>query len=126
MEVSIGLIVSNNRILLGKRSTGYYADFWEFPGGKKEHEETSQDTLYREMFEELNIHVIDATEIMNLRYQHNTNTLHLSIWDIQTYDGITIANEQQHLQWARIEQLKKISLIPSNAPIIDYLTHTYC
>ena len=55
-------------------------------------------------------------------------TFHLQIWHIHQYVGEIIANEQQELQWANISDLNNIKIIPTNAPIIQYLQQlsTHC
>src|SRR3546814_12798986 len=46
------------RVLLTRRSDdGDLAGAWEFPGGKREHGETAQQALCRELHEELGIRV---------------------------------------------------------------------
>lgn len=125
MSVAVGLIFNKDTILLGKRTSGYYTGYWEFPGGKIEHNETSQTAVYREIQEELAVTVTDAKEIMTIKHALHVSTLMLYIWQINTYEGKVIPNEQQQLQWAPISELKKIKTIPTNAPIIDYIVQTF-
>ena len=122
LNVAVGLIIQDGKILLGKRVNGHYAGFWEFPGGKQEQNESIKDTLYREMKEELDISVTQAKEILNIRSENPNTTLHLAIWMVSHYNDMIIANEQQCLQWVCIKDLKKTSIIPTNQPIIEYLT----
>lgn len=56
IEVITGLIIQENRILLTQRNKNVeFALCWESPGGKKEPGETDQETLQRELKEELNV-----------------------------------------------------------------------
>lgn len=53
---AIALIVKNNTVLMGKkchRPGHFLSDAWHFPGGKAEENEAIEDTLIREMWEEL-------------------------------------------------------------------------
>jgi len=62
VEVSAGIIVSNNRILCfqkGMAKYPYLTSKWEFPGGKIEKGEQPQDALIRELQEELKLNVRD-------------------------------------------------------------------
>lgn len=117
----MGIILKEEKVLIGKRSTGHFSGFWEFPGGKVEPGESSYEALCRELDEELGITIDEASEIMHLRKEHPHLYVHLSIWHISQYSGNIIANEQQELQWALISDLKNIATIPTNQPIIEYL-----
>ena len=121
LPVAAGLIFDNDRILIGKRSSGHFRGYWEFPGGKVESGETSYNALVREMKEELNIDVLEASEVIHIKDKHPSVTIHLQIWHIHKFENKIIANEQQYLQWAHINQLNQIDIIPTNAPIIHYI-----
>ena len=53
IEVCAAIIINNNKILLTQRGYGEYKDKWEFPGGKIEENETKEETIIREIKEEL-------------------------------------------------------------------------
>jgi len=121
IPVAIGLILKEDMVLMGKRTSGDFIDFWEFPGGKIEENESSYTALIREMHEELSIQVIEATEVIHIREQHPYAMFHLQIWHVKKYAGEIFANEQQELQWAHINQLQLLKIIPTNTPILQYL-----
>jgi 8-oxo-dGTP diphosphatase len=125
LPVAIGLIFHDSKVLIGKRSTGHFTGYWEFPGGKIETGETSYKALTREMDEELNIRVVNATEVIHIKDKHPSVTIHLQIWHIHQFENEIIANEQQHLQWAYINQLDKIDIIPTNKPILQYIKQSF-
>ena len=121
IPVAIGLIIHNNCIVIGKRTSGHFSGYWEFPGGKIENGETSYEAMVREMDEELGIDVTKASEVIHIKDTHQAITIHLQIWQIHHYTGELIANEQQHLQWAPIHNLTNLKIIPTNTPIIHYV-----
>lgn len=121
IPVAIGLIIQNGKTLLGKRTSGEFIDFWEFPGGKIEEKESSFDALVRELQEELAITVHSANEVIHIKEQHPHIMFHLQVWHVKKFSGSILANEQQELQWACISKLNSINIIPTNAPIIQYL-----
>jgi 8-oxo-dGTP diphosphatase len=60
LVVAVALIDTDNRILLAQRPEGkQLAGLWEFPGGKVEPGERPEETLIRELREELGIAVKD-------------------------------------------------------------------
>jgi len=58
-EVACGIMFNKeNKILMGLRpSNKEDANFWEFPGGKRENNETIEECLKREWKEELNLDI---------------------------------------------------------------------
>ena len=53
VEVVAAVIKDKDKIFITKRGYGEFMDMWEFPGGKIEQGETSQEALEREIIEEL-------------------------------------------------------------------------
>ena len=66
VRVPCAIIEHNGKILAGQRSP--FLSFplkWEFPGGKQEENETDEQTLEREIMEELGveIHILDKLSV---------------------------------------------------------------
>lgn len=61
-HIAVGVLINqNNQFLIAQRPAGkHLGGKWEFPGGKVEDGETSQQALKREMQEELGIEVCSA------------------------------------------------------------------
>jgi 8-oxo-dGTP diphosphatase len=58
IEVSAGLVFRNGKLLITQRYTdAHLGGLWEFPGGKRECDETFEACLTRELREELGIDV---------------------------------------------------------------------
>ncbi|HEX5398756.1 MAG TPA: 8-oxo-dGTP diphosphatase MutT [Verrucomicrobiae bacterium] len=58
IEVSAALIFSNGRLLITQRRAGsHLGGLWEFPGGKREQDESFEECLVREIREELGIQI---------------------------------------------------------------------
>lgn len=53
-----GVFVKNGKVLLVKRAIYPYSGYWVLPGGRVEHGERIEDSLKREMREELSIRVL--------------------------------------------------------------------
>ena len=75
-EYNIGIeawIFSNNKLLLTKRSPlKSHPNMWEVPGGCSQTNETSTDTLFREMKEEINLSLnnIEYKLLDTVLYKH--------------------------------------------------------
>ena len=121
MQVSVGLILENECVLLGKRSTGYYNGYWEFPGGKIEKNETPYEALRRELSEELDINVTKASEMLTIKHSLYISTLTLYIYQVDDYEKDIKPNERQQLQWVKTSHMRQFKTIPTNEAILQYL-----
>ena len=88
IPVSSGLIIQNNKVLIGlrsKRDNG--GGLWEFPGGKIKINESSEEAVKRELNEELDIVSQNPKEIM--QYLHRFKNM---IYDISSvsYTHLTL------------------------------------
>jgi len=79
IQVTAAVIPNGDQVLLAKRPPGgLLGGLWEFPGGKQEEDETLQETLSREIVEELNLE-IEIGELLGTyqhAYTHYRITLH--------------------------------------------------
>ena len=56
LEIGCAIIQKEDRLLIAQRRPGdHLAGYWEFPGGKREGDETMEDCLVREVREELGV-----------------------------------------------------------------------
>ncbi len=59
VDVAAGLIFRDGKLLITQRRTdAHLGGLWEFPGGKREPNETFEECLVRELREELGIEVV--------------------------------------------------------------------
>ncbi|RPI48290.1 MAG: NUDIX domain-containing protein, partial [Chloroflexi bacterium] len=65
----------------------HMAGRWEFPGGKRDANETEAEALRRELTEELGIDVQEAQPMMRLTFNYAERRVELSMWLVDRYDG---------------------------------------
>lgn len=79
--VSAGIIYKGDEVLIAQRSmTSSVGGKWEFPGGKLEENETIEECLARELFEELNISVKIRGVIGETAYKYAHVSFNLLEW----------------------------------------------
>lgn len=78
IEVAAGLVFRDGKLLITQRPAGgHLAGLWEFPGGKRETDESFEDCLRRELMEELGIEVELGELIESITHSYPEKTVHL-------------------------------------------------
>ena len=125
LVVAVALIDTDNRILLAQRPEGkQLAGLWEFPGGKVEAGERPEETLIRELREELGIHVKEPCLAPLTFASHAYETFHLlmPLYVCRRWEGFVQPLEGQALKWVRPGDLRAYPMPPADEPLIPFLT----
>ena len=121
LVAACALIDADGRVLLAQRPPGKtLAGMWEFPGGKVEPGETPEETLIRELREEVAIEVKAACLAPLTFASHSYETFHLlmPLYVCRKYQGIPVAREGQQLKWVRASGLRDYPMPPADIPLI--------
>ena len=123
--VACALVDADGRVLIAERPAGRsMAGLWEFPGGKVEAGERPEDTLIRELKEELGIVVKEACLAPLTFASHTYADFHLlmPLYVCRRWEGIATAQEGQRLAWVRPNRLPDYPMPPADLPLISHLT----
>lgn len=124
LVAACALVDADNRILLAQRPEGKsLAGLWEFPGGKVEAGETPEETLIRELEEELGI-VTKVPCLAPLTFaSHTYDSFHLlmPLYICRRYEGIPVGREGQAIKWVRSRDLRSYPMPPADEPLIPFL-----
>jgi 8-oxo-dGTP diphosphatase len=118
------LVDPDGRVLLAQRPEGKpMAGLWEFPGGKVETGERPEETLIRELEEELGIVVKEACLAPLTFASHTYPDFHLlmPLYVCRRWDGTVIAKEGQKLAWVRPNRLREYPMPPADVPLVAHL-----
>jgi 8-oxo-dGTP diphosphatase len=124
LVAAVALVDADNRVLIARRPEGKpMAGLWEFPGGKVEAGERPEETLIRELAEELGITVQEACLAPLTFASHAYETFHLlmPLYICRRWDGLVQAREGQALKWVRPRQLREHDMPPADEPLIPAL-----
>jgi len=118
------LVDADGRVLLAQRPTGKpMAGLWEFPGGKVEAGERPEQTLIRELKEELGILVNEACLAPLTFASHSYPDFHLlmPLYVCRRWEGTPMALEGQQLAWVRVNRLRDYPMPPADEPLVSHL-----
>ncbi len=118
------LVDIEGRVLLAQRPEGKsMAGLWEFPGGKVEVGETPEETLIRELSEELAIDVTASCLAPFTFASHSYDDFHLMmpLYLCRKWEGIPQPVEGQVLKWVRPLQMKDYPMPPADEPLVAML-----
>ena len=103
IDVSAGLIFREGKLLITQRHVdSHLGGLWEFPGGKRERDESFEACLVRELREELGIEVTVGELVESLTHAYPEKPVHLRFYRCQT-------NALNHLQ-----ETNRISMNPGH------------
>jgi 8-oxo-dGTP diphosphatase len=124
LVAACALVDIDGRVLIAERPANKaMAGLWEFPGGKVEPGERPEDTLIRELHEELGIAVSEACLAPLAFASHGYPTFHLlmPLYVCRRWDGTPAPREGQRLAWVRPNRLRDYPMPPADEPLVAHL-----
>ena len=124
LVVACALIDPDGRVLIAQRAPGKnMGGLWEFPGGKVEAGETPEETLIRELREELGIAVKEACLAPFTFASHAYPDFHLlmPLYVCRRWEGTPQALEHSALKWVRPRDMGQYQMPPADLPLIPML-----
>jgi 8-oxo-dGTP diphosphatase len=124
LVAACALIDPDGRVLVAQRPEGKsMAGLWEFPGGKVEPGESPEQTLIRELGEELSIAVKEDCLAPFTFASHAYPDFHLvmPLYLCRRWEGTPTSRENQVLKWMRPKDLSTLPMPPADVPLIPFL-----
>jgi 8-oxo-dGTP diphosphatase len=124
LVAACALIDADGRVLIAQRPPGKaMAGLWEFPGGKIEADERPEQTLIRELNEELGIEVREDCLAPFTFASHVYTEFHLlmPLYLCRRWEGIASAREHSAIKWVKPKELASYPMPPADLPLIPML-----
>lgn len=106
-------------IFATQRGYGDFKGGWEFPGGKIEEGETSQEALKREIMEELDTEISVGELIDTVEYDYPTFHLSMDCFWCEIVKGDLVLKEHEAARWLKKTGLGDVEWLPADITLID-------
>ena len=117
--------MKDQKILATQRADGKNRGKWEFPGGKREPGETAEETVVREIREELDARIRVLRPYYLLEYDYPEFHLEMDCFLCELTDPHM--ERKEHLAWAWLsrEELDSVSWLPADEALIEYMKRNW-
>ncbi len=122
LEVCVAIIRENEKYLICQRSKDdYFSNIWEFPGGKKEENESSEECIKREICEELEINIEIEKLFAELIHEVKGRNLLFKFFLARKDNKELVLNVHQDYKWVRAGELTNFPFMEADVTILKKL-----
>ncbi len=122
IEVSCSLIVEKGRILIAQnRATSDHPGSWEFPGGKVKKDETPEQSIVREIKEELNLEVKVILRLEAVEYDYGHKQIRLIPFLCAGVDGEIALNDHEAVKWVNLKESLDIDFSEADKVLLEHV-----
>jgi 8-oxo-dGTP diphosphatase len=115
---------AQGRIFATQRGYGEWKDWWEFPGGKMEAGESSEDALKREIREELSTDICIEEFLCTVEYDYPKFHLTMHCYICSLLTEALHLNEHEDARWLKSDELGSVKWLPADKIIVEQLIGT--
>ena len=124
IEVVAAIIINDGKILCVQRNENklpYISKKYEFPGGKMEVGETKEETIIREIFEELKIVIDVQEEFLTVTHQYPDFIIVMHSFICNSKDRKITLTEHIDYKWLDKNDLGNLDWAAADVPIVKKL-----
>ena len=123
VDVTAALIQDRDgRYLITQRRRGtHLGGLWEFPGGKRDVDESLEACLRRELEEELSATFAIGDKVETITWEYPDRTIVLHFYRCRLESGPIEPREQQAMVWVEAARLREYEFPPADRALIDRL-----
>lgn len=121
INVVAAVIKKGDLIFITQRGYGEFKDFWEFPGGKIELNESKEDAIKREIKEELDASINVDKYVGKVEYDYPTFHLNMDVFLASLTDDKLVLLEHESALWVHKDELDKYNFLPADIEVIELL-----
>jgi 8-oxo-dGTP diphosphatase len=124
IEVVAAIIYHENKILCvqrGENKYDYISKKYEFPGGKMEAGESKEETVKREILEELQMDIVVKDEFLTVDHQYPDFHLTMHSFKCSTTNESLTLTEHIDFKWLEISEMSGLDWAAADVPIVEKL-----
>lgn len=122
INVVAGILKKDNKILIARKKEGKsLAGYWEFPGGKIEDGETTQESLIRELMEEMNINIKVNEYVGESIYDYGNIVISLKGYLAEILDGEIALTDHDKYEWVTLDEIGSYKIAPADIQLVEDL-----
>jgi A/G-specific adenine glycosylase len=119
-HIAVGVIWKDGKILIQQRpAEGLLGGLWEFPGGKQEPGEALENTVLREIEEELGIQVQVQKHIASVKHAYTHFKITLHAYHCQYISGHPQPKAAQECRWVSPDRLPDFAFPKANKAVLE-------
>jgi 8-oxo-dGTP diphosphatase len=127
ITVIAGILELSGKILIAQRKADdHLAHKWEFPGGKLEADETPEQCIVRELYEELGIQTRCETLVGTSIWAYQGIPFELHAYRVRYLSGSFLLHDHAAIQWVTVEELDAYDFAEADLPIVQKLKEQTC
>ena len=125
IKVVAAILQKEDKILIARKAEGKpLAGYYEFPGGKIEEGETEEESLIRELMEEMNIEIKIKAYIGESIYDYGDNKIiQLLGYTAEIISGKIKLTDHNEYKWVALNEINSYKIAPADIPLIEYLKY---
>lgn len=116
-------IVKDGKVLCAQRGSGKtLSGYWEFPGGKIEEGETTQQALQREIEEELLCEINVDKEVCTSDYLYDFGHVELTTFLCHLIEGSPKLTEHARMVWVEPADMPQLNWAPVDHDAVEHIS----
>ncbi len=127
LDVVAAIIKNNDRVLIARKKQGKSLEgYWEFPGGKIEVGETPEESLIREIKEELMVEIKIVSYFGENIHDYGKTKVRLMAFIAEIVSGEIVLKDHDAIEWVTVGELDNYFFAPADLPFVNKLKlHIY-
>jgi len=122
ITVTAGILFRDTRVFIARRKAGgRLPGKWEFPGGKVESGETPEQSLKRELQEELEIDAVVGDRLGESIHRYDFGTVKVLFYRVYWNGEEINSKDHDEYGWVLLDELKSYDFVPADRPIVKRL-----
>ena len=124
INVVAAIIEHKNKILCvqrGENKLDYISKKYEFPGGKIEDGEVPEETIVREIKEELHMSITPKELFITVEHQYPDFFITMHTFKCTCDDPTVMLTEHIDFKWLSVQELKGLDWADADIPIMEKL-----